>query len=359
MASSGSALSFLFNGQAPATATTGSTSTSSTPTWMQDYIQGLIAQANSVASTPYQPYQGPQVAGFTDAQTQAQNEVQNLQGAQNGTLGQATSLASSSATPGAITQGLGMLPAASTDIQNSIAPSQSQINPYVNDVIKQSTNLANQNWQNVIAPQINNQFTAAGQYGSSANENAMLQGANTLEQNIQNNASAQQAAAFTNAQQANLAAGQAQGALGQTYGGLGYEQGVLGEQGASTLGNLATTSQNLGLQGATALDTSGIEQQSLNQANLNAAQQNFNNQVEYPEQQLSWLTGIESGAPSSGASTATTSNGFAPSYSASPLSQAIGVYSALNPTTPATSSTPARRGGSIRKRSRARARKAA
>jgi hypothetical protein len=346
-------LGFLFNGQAPAPTTTGQTSTSSTPTWMQQYIQGLIAQANSVASTPYQAFPGPQVAGFTPQQTQAQSEIGALQGAQNGTLSQATSLAGSSANPGAISQGLGMLPTAATNIQNSIAPTAAQINPYEQNVINKAEADATQYWQNQLQPSINNQFTAAGQYGSSANQRAEEQGANQITQNIQNTANAALASGYQNAQQANLAAGQAQGALGQTYGGLGYEQGVLGEQGASTLGSLASTGQNLGLQGASALDTIGGEQQSLNQANLNAAYQNFQNQVQYPEQQLSWLTGIESGAPSSGASTATTQTGFAPSYSASPLSQAIGMYTALNPT------TPAKRGGSIRRRTRTRSRKAA
>lgn len=339
-------LDFLFNGQAPPTTTTGSTSTTSVPTWLQQYTQGLLSQANAVASQPYQPYQGPRVAGFTDAQKQAQSAISGLQGAQNGTLAQAGSLATSAANPGAISTGLGMIPQAQSYINRSVAPSATDINPYEQNVVKQAEDRATQYWNDTLQPSINNQFTAAGQFGSSANQRAQGLAAKEVTQNIQDTAGAALAQGYTNAQQSNLAAGQATGALGQLAGGLGYEQGVLGMQGASTLGNLATTGQNLGLQAATALDTSGGEQQQLNQANLNTGYQDFLNQVQYPQQQLSWLTGIESGAPSAGSSTAQSGTGFAPAYSASPLSQAIGLYGALNPTPKAGSA----RGGVIRRR---------
>src|SRR5262249_42141620 len=109
-------------------------------------------------------------------------------------------------------------------------------NPYVNNVIKQATDQATKYWNQTLQPSINNQFTASGQFGSSANQRAANQGAANIEQQIQDTANAQYANAYTNAQQANLAAGQATGAIGQTLGGLGYEQGVLGMQGASQLG---------------------------------------------------------------------------------------------------------------------------
>lgn len=326
-----SALSFLFQGQSPPSTTT--TTSSSVPQWLSDYSQQLISAATAAASVPYQAFPGQQVAGFSPLQTQAQNQVQALQGQYQPQLAQAGALASSSANPSAITSALGTLPTAQNYINSSVAPSAAQINPYEQNVIKKAEDTATQYWQNTLQPSINNQFTAAGQWNSSANQRAQDIAAQQLTQNIQDTANAALAQGFTNAQQANLAAGQATGALGQIGGGLGYEQGVLGLQGAGTLGNLAQLGQGLGLQGSSALDTLGGEQQALNQSNINAAMTNFQNQVQYPQQQLAWLQSMLSGtATPQTVPTSKQTTGVQPgiTYQPSPLSQAISTYGALN-----------------------------
>lgn len=342
-------LDFLFQGQAPVQGTTGSTTSSNVPAWLQQYTQGILSEGAAVASQPYQQFQGPTVAGQTAQQQQAASEVGALQGQYQPALQQATQLATSSANPGAIGQALNStLPQAQNYINSSTAPTAAQINPYTNNVINQAKDQATQYWQNTLQPSINNQFTAAGQYGSSANQRAANQGAATINQNIQDTSNSALAQAYTNAQQSQLAAGQATGALGQTAGGLGYEQGVLGLQGASALGNLAQQGQQLGIQGASALDTTGGELQQNQQANLNSAQNQFNQQQQYPYQQLSYLSNLESGTAtptSTPGAQQTTTNGYAPAYSPSPLSQAIGMYTAANPTTGT-----AARGGRIRRR---------
>lgn len=325
------ALSFLFQGQSPPA--TSSTTSSAVPSWLSDYAQQLISASTAAASVPYQAFPGQQVAAFSPLQTQAQNEVSGLQGQYQPNLNQASSLASSSANPAAIGSALSSLPTAQGYINSALAPTQAQINPYEQNVIKQAEDQASQYWQNTLQPSINNQFTAAGQFGSSANQRAQDLTAQQITQNLQDTAGAALAQGFTNAQQTALGAGQATGALGQIQGGLGYEQGVLGLQGAGTLGSLAQTGQQLGLQGASALDTVGGEQQALNQSNINAAQTNFNNQVQYPEQQLSWLQSMLSGtATPQTTPTSKTTTGVQPgiNYAPSPLSQAISTYSALN-----------------------------
>lgn len=344
-----SALDFLFQGSAPSATTNYTSSQSQVPTWLQDYSQGILAQAASVASQPYQTSPVPQVAGFTPQQTQAQSDVQNLQGQYQAPLTQAENLASTSASPSALTAASSYLPTAQNDINSALAPTQAQMNPYEGNVIQQAENQATQYWNNTLQPSINNQYTAAGQYGSSANQNAANQGANLVTQNIQNTAQSALANAYTQAQNTDLQAASQTGALGQIAGGLGYEQGVLGEQGASALGSLASTGQNLGLQGAGALDTSGLEQQQLNQENLNSANSQFAAQQQYPEQQLSWeqqmLAGTATPTTVPGY-TSGSATGYAPAYSASPISQSLGLYTAMNPQT----STAAARGGKIKHR---------
>lgn len=320
-------LDFLFQGTSPSTTQT--SSGTAVPGWLQQYTAGLLSEGAAVASQPYQAFQGPQVAGRTSDQDAAAAQIRNLQGGYQPAIQQATNLVNSSANPGAIGQAIGNLGTAQGYIGASVAPDANQINPYVNNVINQAQNQAKRTWDQTIMPTINNQFTAAGQFGSSANQRAAAQAGANITQQIQDTSNAQYANAYQNAQQANLAAGQATGALGQTLGGLGYEQGVLGMQGASQLGNLATTGQNLGISGAGALDTVGLEQQNQNQQNLNVAQQNFQNQQQYPYQQLGWLSqllngqtqGIPGGSTSSSVTTDPNKNG-----GTSPLLGAIGSY---------------------------------
>ncbi len=371
-------LGFLFQGQAPQSTTQYGQSTSNIPPWLQQYNQGILASATSLAGQPYQPYSGPRIAGFTPAQQQAQQAVQNLQGQYQPTLNNATQMAMAGSSSPALGQGLGYLGSAYTGVNNTLGafggnfnPSygylgqaQSNINnalnptalmnPYEQNVINQAKVQGQQYWQNTLQPSIQNQFTANGQFGSSADLLAQNQAANQLAENMQATAGAQLSQGYTTAQQAALAAAgqqaglgqlqgnlaatqagmgmqgaQAQGQLGQIAGGLGYEQGVLGLQGASQLGSLAQQGQSLGLQGAGALDTTGLEQQQLNQQNLSMGYQDFLNQQAYPYQQMGWLGSMYGGLanPNMVPYTNTTAGtGYAPAYSASPLSQSMGLY---------------------------------
>lgn len=318
-------LDFLFQGSSPST--TSSTGGTAVPEWLQQYTAGLLSEGANVASQPYQAFQGPTVAGQTADQTAAAKAVEGLQGQYQTPIAQATALANSSSNPSAITGALGQLPTAQGYINSSVAPTAAQINPYVGNVIQQAQDQAQKTWNNTVMPTINNQFTASGQFGSSANQRAAGQAGQQLTQQIQDTSNAQYANAFQNAQQANLAAGQATGQLAQTQGGLGYEQGALGLQGASQLGSLANLGQNLGIAGAGALDTVGMEQQQNQQNNLNSAQQQFQNQQQYPYQQLGWLSqllnGQTTGIPGGTTSSSVTTN---PGSGTSPLMGAIGAY---------------------------------
>lgn len=326
-----SALDFLFQGSSPPSTT--STTSGAVPSWLSDYAQQLMSAATAAASVPYQAFPGQQVAGFSPLQTQAQKEVGDIQGQYQPNISQASSLASASANPSAIGGALSSIPTAQGYINSALNPSSAQINPYAQNVVKKAEDDATRYWQQRLQPSIDNEFTNAGQFGSSAHQREADIQAQQVTQNIQDTANAAYSDAFKNAQQTGLQAGQATGALGQIQGGLGYEQGVLGLQGAGTLGSLAQTGQQLGLQGASALDTIGGEQQALNQSNLNAAKTDFQNQVQYPQQQLAWLQQMLSGtATPQTVPTSKQVTGVQPGvqYQPSPLSQAISTYGALN-----------------------------
>lgn len=314
-----SALDFLFQGQAPAQGTNYGQSQSNVPTWLQEYTQGVLAQANSLAAQPYQTYGGPRIAPQTSGQTGAAQTVQNLQGQYQPALDQAKQLATTGANPSAITGALGTL-------QGAMAPSAASMNPYTQNVIQKAEDQATQYWKNNLLPSIDQQYAAAGQAGSSANTRALGEAGAQVTQNIQDTSNAALSQAYQQAQQAGL-----QGA--QIGGGLGYEQGVLGLQGASALGSLAGQGQQLGLQGAGALDTIGGEQQQQQQQNLNLGYQDFLNQQQYPYQQAGWMSQMLSGTANptnTPGMTQQAKTSYVPEMGASPLNQAIGLYSGLN-----------------------------
>lgn len=290
-----SALDFLFQGTPPTQVTNTGQTSSNVPSWLQQYAQGILSEGAAAASQPYAQYGGPTVAGLTPQTTQAGNIVQGLQGGYQPTLNSAVNLATSSAQPGAFTTALGMLPNAQSLIQGSVAPTAAQMNPYAQNVIQKAEDEATRYFKNTLQPTINNQFTAAGQFGSSANQRAQDLTAQQLTQQIQDTSNAALSQAYTNAQQAGLAGGSALGSLAQTTGGLGYEGGTLGLQGAGALGSLAAQGQGLGLQGASALDAYGQEVQQNQQQNLNSAYNQFTQQQQYPYQQIGWLSNLMAG----------------------------------------------------------------
>ena len=70
---------------------TATTTTSQYPEWWQKYVNGVMVTANTVASQPYSPYQGPTVAPLTALQQQAMAAAGNLQGSKAAEYGSATS----------------------------------------------------------------------------------------------------------------------------------------------------------------------------------------------------------------------------------------------------------------------------
>ena len=69
----------LFTGS-PLLAPSYTTSTTQTPTWMQDAIYNQIQISQNLANTPYQPYSLPSVAGLSPLQQQAYTNIQANQG---------------------------------------------------------------------------------------------------------------------------------------------------------------------------------------------------------------------------------------------------------------------------------------
>lgn len=363
----GSLTDFLFEGAAPPATTTYGQKTENLPQWMSDYTQGLVARANAVAAEPYQAYQGPRIAGFTPDTQNAFNMTRNAATAYQSPLQQAMGLTqqggdqnptgaaepylgqAGSMTTGAVAPGQGGLAQAMPYMQQAgqtfPGAAQQYMDPYIQNVINRSSDLATRTFNEQLLPGIQDKFTRAGQYGSRGMETDLLRGARDVTQNIQDSANAQLSQAYTNAgqmfgadqsrignlanlagqlggqqQSAQLQAGQQLGALGQTAGSLAAQTGQLQLGAGQQMGNLAGLTQQLGLTGAGAMDTVGQMQQQQNQKNLDTAYQDFQNQTQYPRQTIDWMSSVIRGLPAP-TSSQTTQVGPANVYQPSPLSQ--------------------------------------
>ena len=119
-----------------------------------------------------------------------------------------------------------------------------------------------------------------------------------------------------------LSAGGQEAQLGQAAGQLTGADLSRIQSGASAMGALGQQGQALRTSDAAALESAGAAMRTAEQQQLDAAQNQYNAGVNYPRQQLDWLStqvrGMAPIAPTSTTSSGTTTGG---TYSASPLSQ--------------------------------------
>lgn len=257
------------------------------PLFEQQYAQQNQDIAASLASQPYPTYQAPLLQGFTPTQQAGQQAAINasgayqpdLAGAQAATVG---ALAGNPSNPGVI---------------------QSYMSPFV---------------QAALTPQIQALNEQLGQQQQATN--AQATGAN----------------AFGDARQGagnalnNFYANQSlTGLLGQGYNQAysnalqtATQQQQLGLQAGQQLGALGAQQQNLGLQGANAIYNVGAQQQALGQQGLNLAYQQYQNQVQWPYQNLNTRLSALSNSPYNTASQVTLPQ-------ANPLASNLGTFTNL------------------------------
>jgi hypothetical protein len=202
--------------------TTSQSQTTTAPAWYTDYLNNL-SNASMTAGA------NAQFVGAQPLQQQAFNQVASNVGNYQPSLNAASALTMDSAT--------------------TAAPSlvNQYMNPYMSGVVDEAGRLGLQNIRNTISPQATAGAVGSGQFGST-------RGANVLGQNI------------TGALQ-NLG-GQQQGLLAGGYkDAIAAAQADLQRQmaGGAQMGNLATTTQNLGLGDVNALSTIGAQQQQIGQ----------------------------------------------------------------------------------------------
>jgi hypothetical protein len=318
-------LDFLFEGRPPASVTTYGTTTQNVPAWLSDYTQGLIARANTVAAEPYQPYQGPRVAGFSPLQTQAQDLIKQNVGAWNPLTDAAkTGYNRVLGGPGGLSQASPYLQSGTKSYTDQV---DEYMNPYVENVIDRSTDLASRKLQEQLMPAINSNFIRAGAYGSAGQQRATGQALRDVTGELQSQARAALSDAYTQGAQLHGNEAMRNIQAGQIAGGL-YGQDMSNQLTASEgMGNLGKLISSLRGSDASALAAAGADQQGQTQKNLDLAYSDFMNQRDYPRNQVNWMSSIINGMPNMGGTTQTQSNGPAQSYGPSGLSQLASLFS--------------------------------
>ena len=308
-------MNFLTQGQ-PLPSSTSSLTTSQVPQYLSDYLYNLMSGAYSAAQQPYQAYEGPRIAGFTDPQTQSFAATQQAAGSYQPQLQAAEKTAG---TAGALSTIGAAQPYFSAAAQTTPGVIQDYMNPYQQQVIDRMGVEAQRQLQEKILPAIGDQFTRAGQFGSSRQQEIAQRGVRDVASDLEANIGKQLAAGYTTAGSQAATDLARQASLGQAAGQLTGTEEANKAALAGVQAGLGQKEQALGITGAAALEATGAQQQAMNQKNLDLAYQDFQTQTQYPEQQLGFLSNIVRGLPSGGGTTSGTTSSLGSTYSASPL----------------------------------------
>lgn len=285
-------------GQPSQSPVTQQTQISDLPDWAKGYAQNVLAKGQALTEQKYQPYTQQRIAGFTPLQEQAFQGAANL-----GPTAQTAMGSGLAAAAGAGALGTGYQAGQFSGGRFTPRAAQQYMNPFVESSLAPQIALAQQE-QGRQAAQMAGQATQAGAFGGSrfgvqqaqqnlnnqlALQNLVGQGYNTAYQQAQNQ---------FNQDMARRMQAQQLGEQSRQFGaGLGMQGLQTGLQAASTLGGLGQQ-QFAQQQGAIqAQATAGQQQQALQQKSLDTAYQDYLTQLNYPYQQLSYMSNLVRGTP--------------------------------------------------------------
>lgn len=299
-----SGLSSLFSGSVtPATPTSSDTSTTS-PQWYQDYVYNLSNAASNLASSSYSQYPGIQVAAPSAQTTQAEQMATNNVGNYQGALQQAAQLT------GQAGQATNQGKLTSSDINQ-------YLNPYTDQVVGALQAASNKNFQDVTLPSIQNQFVSAGQSRSpqemQADNNALYNNNLALNSSVSQALqsgynSATSTASAQNAQQ--LAQAQANRTAAQSAG--------------NQFNTIASNTQALAGYDVGQVAAAGQTVDTNNQANINAAMNNFSAQQQWPYQNLAYASNIIRGVNTGNSNSSYVGSTPTTTQTSSPLASFVG-----------------------------------
>lgn len=283
---------FLFQGQTPPAVTSATNTGSNLPLWYSSYLSTLANQAAGIASQPYQTYPGARIAPQDPQEVQGYNFLGANAGNWQGPLQQAQGAAGS--------------------VAGGFNPEQfnQYMSPYIGGVVNEIGRLGQQNLTENLLPTLNNEFVGSGGYGSDRNRTMDERLVRDVGANISGQQGMALQGAFSNAMQ-NYGAGQ---------------QNV--NAAANNLGGLSQMQQALTTGQAGALSASGATNRGFGQANTDLAYQDWQNQLNFPRQNVAFLSSVLRGSAVPTSQDTTQTAPFSGSMSPSPLATFAGMAGA-------------------------------
>lgn len=268
------------------------------PSWARGYAKDALEKASALSETPYQPYKGNRIAGFSPMQEQAQEGAANMQ--TNAGTGSAMGLAGAAAL-GGLNANYDAGKFSAGQFGNDAA--QQYMNPYMQNVVDIQKREANR--QAGIQGQ-QQQAAAVGRGGFGGSRDAMMrsEASRNLNQQLGDIQAVGSSNAYTNAQQqfnadqARNMQAQQLGEQSRQYGaGIGMQGLQTALTGANTLGTLGSQQFQQGMDINKLQNAYGGQQQALRQQGLSQAYQDFQNQQNYPYKQLGFFSDMIRGLP--------------------------------------------------------------
>lgn len=239
--------------------TTSTVTQTNLPEYVQPYVEKMLGQAESLVNQPYQQYTGQQTAAINPLQTQGYQQLQQM--VPSGMTGQAGAMAGIAATN-----------------RFTGDTAQQYMSPYMQNVVDVQKNQAVSDYARSI-PGMGATAARAGGLGGTRQALVQAEGQRNLGNQLTNIQATGLQNAFQNAQN------QFNSSQNQML------------QGAQLLGNMGQQQYGQQMGIANAQIGAGKGLQDIEQQALNVPYQNWQNQVNYPYQQLSYLNSLIRGLP--------------------------------------------------------------
>ena len=286
----------------PGTQTSTSTQTTGFAPYIEDMIKNQLIRANQLSQQPYQPYTMPRIADFTPDQLAMFSGIRGLQGKGVGAIDDAMKRVEGMADyqPSQVT---------SRDIESRDFTDEADkyMNPYTEQVLDRVRQRAYR--ADDIARQGRDaRAVQAGAFGGSRQAVAEAEAQRGLQDRLADQEARALERAYTTG--ANIFKSDADRALqadrftqagditadrANQMAGLQQQQNLLAQQ--KGIAGLAGAGQNLAANQLGMLGQIGGQQQGLNQAGLDLMYQDYQNQQQFPYQQIGFLSNILQGTP--------------------------------------------------------------
>jgi hypothetical protein len=251
----------------------GSTNTQGLAPWAAPYITDYLGKAKALADTPYQAYKGPLTAGPSNLQNQAFQGIGSLTVPDS--IGQAAGTAGNIAGQA---QNMGATTFGQAQAQQYMNPYlQSSLNPQLEEARRQS---------DITAQQNNAAMTKAGAFGGGRQAILTSENQRNLGSNLANITGQGYNTAYQNAMN--------QFNADQNRGLAGLNTALTAAQ---TQGNLGSLQNQTNLANVSAQLTAGGQERAISSEDIAARQAEFNQQRQYPFQQVQFQRDMIAGLP--------------------------------------------------------------